>query len=347
MALPDIICRTPTRSVRGKPGQPPYILEFTDRYSVYEWGEMPEDIQGKAAGLAFLGWFFFDHLGQADVWQDTAIFPAAVDQKELARLREKGLAHHMVGLAGGDLKPLSLDREILAPSKLLLVKPLAYPQADDPKATLGDNRVLPLQVRFEFIRGDAMPGVTILAEDNAACVVKTVEQAAEKARLTSSDMIRMAKLGELVALRLRKTLADIGLTLTSGRLTFAVTGPADAVTFILADSLGPDTLTIECNGVRISQDVLCQGYRGTNWLAAVEKAKILAAERGDRDWKRICTEELKAQPPLLSPLVKEKAAMVYKGLARALCQQYLGKEIFPMAWDITRLAQSLKPRDAA
>lgn len=347
MALPDILCRTPTRNVRGKPGQSPYILEFSDRYSVYEWGEMPEDIQGKATGLAFLAWFFFDHLGRAESWQDASLFPATVDQAELARLRANGMPHHMIDLAGGDLRPLLLDREVLSPSKLLLVKPLAYPNAEDPKATVGEARVLPVQIRFEFTRGHAMPGVTILAECETSCIVKTVEEAANKCRLSPAEMTRMAKLGELVALRLRATLSDIGIDLTSGKLTFAVTGSATSLEFMLADSLGPDTLTLECDGVRISQDVLCQGYRGTNWLLAVEKAKSMAAERGERDWKRICTEELKSHPPLLSPIVKEKAAMVYQGLARALCERYHGKSIFKQAWDIPRLAKNLKPREAA
>jgi phosphoribosylaminoimidazole-succinocarboxamide synthase len=348
MALPDIITRSPTRNVRGKPGHAPYILEFSDRYSVYEWGEMPDEIQGKAEGLAFLGWFFFDYLARPDVWQDEALFPAAADRGQLADLREKGLPHHMIGLAGGDLRPLTLDREILSPSKFLLLKPLAYPRSEDEKGRVGDARVLPVLARFEFSRDTRqMPGVTLLESCDTQLVVKTVEDAARDCGLTASDMTRMAKLAELVALRLRATFAAIGVELTSGKLQFAAADGSATPAFMLVDALGPDTLMLEVNGVRISQDVLCQSYRGTNWLMAVEKAKAMAAERQERDWKRICTEELKSQPPLLSPIVKEKASMVYKSLAKALCQRYHGRPVFATAWDIPQLAEKLKPRTAA
>lgn len=348
MALPDILYRGSAKNLRGKPGVSPYILEFSDRYSVYEWGEMPDEIQGKATALAFLAWFFFDHLGNPASWQDASLFPGLADDPQLRQLAQQGLPHHMIGLAGGDLRPLTLDREILSPSKHLLVRALSYPMIEDDNVTaVGPDRVLPLALRFEIAGKGARPGVTLHA-CGASCTVLSTEEAAVKCGLPVSEMTQLCRLAELTAMRLAATFDGIGIRLTAGKLQFAVTGgEGGRREFMLVDSLGPDDLALEAGGVRLSQDVLEHSYRGSVWHTSVERAKQMAAEREERDWKRICLEELKAHPPLLSPIVKEKAAMVYKSLAKALCERHHGKPVFANAWDVSRVIESLSARKAA
>lgn len=341
MALPDILYRGETKNLRGKPGISPYVIEFSDRYSVFGWGEMPDELQGKAAGLAFLAWFFFDHLGNAENWQESAIFSSIKGGERLARLAREGLAHHMIGLAGGDLRPLTLEREILAPSKQLLVKPLSYPDdavRDDQSA----DRVLPFSVQFTF-DGEKLAVAYVDMQEEGVISPAT---AMSKGKLSVTELDELELLSKLVALRLRATCKQVGAELVEGTVHFAVMGMAGANPrdFMLVDSLGPDELRMYIGQTELSQDILCQAYRATNWMSAVERAKKLAQDRGERDWKRICQEELKAQPPLLSPIVKEKAAMIYKSLARELCQRYYGKTVFASAWDMPRLAVSLAPR---
>lgn len=341
MALPDILYRGKTKNLRGKAGTGPYIIEFSDRYDVVGWGEMPDELQGKAAGLAFLAWFFFDHLGKPESWQDNAIFAGVNGGATLQRLQRDGLAHHMLGLAGGDLRPLTLEREILSPSKLLLVKPLAYPQ-DSVRDDQPVERVLPFALQFTFT-GDK-PAVAFVSDEDGSAISPAT--ATSKGKLSAAELEELELLAKLVALRLRATCQQVGAELAQGTLHFAVTGTAGANPrgFMLVDSLGPDELRMYIGQTELSQDVLRQAYRGTNWMLAVEKAKAMAAERGDRDWKRICQEELKAQPPLLSPIVKEKAAMVYKSLAREFCQRHYGKPVFSAAWELPRMVASLAPR---
>ena len=344
MALPDILYRGSVKNLRGKSGVNPYIIEFSDRYALYDWGDMPEDLQGKAEAMAFLAWFFFDHLGNPANWQDTGMFKGMENSARLKRLAQEGLPHHMIGLAGGDLRPLSLDREILSPSKLLLVKALHYP--DDPvRDDEPADRVLPFAVQFTF---DGTPSdklaVAYIATDDGSVLSPTT--AIAKGKLSAVELDELETLAKLVALRLRATCGGIGADLVQGTLHFAVTGSAGAAPrdFMLVDALGPDDLSMYVRNVAMSQDVLQHAYRGSNWLAAVEKAKAMATERGERDWKRICIEELKAHPPLLSPMVKEKAVMVYKSLARELSQRHYGKAVFAKAWDVQRTATMLSPR---
>lgn len=341
MALPDLLYRGETKNLRGKAGVSPYIIEFSDRFDAFGWGEMPDELQGKATGLAFLAWFFFDHLGNPASWQDNAMFAAVKGGARLQHLQRDGLAHHMIGLAGGDLRPLTLDREILSPSKLLLVKPLVYPH-DSVRDDQPADRVLPFAVQFTF-DGDKLAVAYVTTEEGS---VISPAAATAKGKLSAAELDELELLSKLVALRLRATCKQIGADLVQGTLHFAVTGAAGANPrdFMLVDSLGPDELRMYIGQTELSQDVLLQAYRGSNWMAAVEKAKTIASERGDRDWKRICQEELKAQPPLLSPIVKEKAAMVYKSLAREFCQRHYGKPVFAAAWEMPRMAASIAPR---
>lgn len=38
------------------------VFNFSDRYSVFDWGEMPDTIPDKGAAIAILGAYFFEEL---------------------------------------------------------------------------------------------------------------------------------------------------------------------------------------------------------------------------------------------------------------------------------------------
>jgi hypothetical protein len=308
---------------------------------------MAEVLHGKATGAAFLAWFFFDHLGKAETWQDRSLSAAFPDSAVLRRLAQEGLRHHMIGLAGGDLRPLSLAREILVPSKMLLVNPLVYAD-DNVRDEQAADRVLPFAVRFSF--GSASTGKPTIAyvdlpymDDEEKPGVLSAAAALAKGRLSTSELAELEETAQLVALRLRATCQQSGVDLAAGSLRFAVTGAAGAMPrqLMLVDALGPDTLHMYIGATPLSLDVLNDSYRNSHWLMAIEKAKALAAEREERDWKRICIEEFKGHPPLLSPILKEKAVMIYQSLAREFSQRHYGQAVFPKAWDLPRLSQSL------
>lgn len=47
-------------------------FEFTDDYSIFDWGKMPDKIANKGKSLALMGAFLFDRLSRPEFWQ---IFP--------------------------------------------------------------------------------------------------------------------------------------------------------------------------------------------------------------------------------------------------------------------------------
>ena len=388
MSLPDIIYKGSVKNIRGVEGVSPYIFEYSDRYSVYDWGEMPDHLQGKGDALCFLAWFFFDYLGKAGNWKSLDVAGKLSSSSVLRDLRKNGLTHHMVGLAGGDLKTITLDREVISPTKMLLVHPVKViePVGETKKGKLTwdysayaerpVDALVPLEVIFRF---GVPEGSSLLKRtgDTAYCKeiglantpsagdkfdVPIIEfstklenkdryisyvEAAEISGMNPSELQRLVDLASLCAINLKACFDGIGVGLWDGKLEFAfVQGSAEARDFMLVDSVGPDELRLIFEGVHLSKEILRASYKGSSWLAAVEKAKSIADERGEKDWKRICLEELKAHPPLLSPVVKEKATMIYKSLSKELCKKYCDKVIFAESWSLSKVAQSFAQKKA-
>jgi phosphoribosylaminoimidazole-succinocarboxamide synthase len=375
------------KNVRGTDGASPYIFEYSDRYSIFDWGQMPDLLKDKGESLAFLAWFFFDYLGKPENWKSWQSPAAFKESKTLARLREKGVSHHALGLVGGDLKALSLAREIMAPSRCLAVKPVRVlrpvSHVEGGKvawdysmyAERPVNALVPLEVIFRFGVPD---GSSLLkrVDDISYCrdiglakapkagdrfdapVIEfstklenkdryiSYAEARDIAGLSDDELNELRNLTSLIALRMKDIFADIGVELWDGKLEFAFAADRS---FMLVDSIGPDELRLMTGGVHLSKETLRGAYRQTSWLAALEKAKDLADQRGEMDWKKICTEELGATPPLLSPVIKERAEMIYKSLSRALSSKFLGQAVFADAWDIDAVVAAFNARkkDAA
>ena len=56
------IIKPPTQTAMGV-GR----FRFSDRYSVFDWGEMPDQIEGKGAALCMMGAYCFDRLEEQSV----------------------------------------------------------------------------------------------------------------------------------------------------------------------------------------------------------------------------------------------------------------------------------------
>lgn len=345
MTLPDIIYRGSVKNVRGTSGVSPYIFEYSDRYSIYDWGEMPDQLQGKGEALAFLAWFFFDYLSRA------------------------GFASHMLGKAEGrciKVQPVA----VLKPKSETRDGRLAWDYTAYQARPA--NALVPLEVIFrfgvpegssllkrasklEYCREIGLDHEPKTGERFARPVIEfstklenkdryiSRAEAAEIAGLNKTELEKLLELTATAALKLKECFAGIGVELWDGKFEFAFAeGKANERGFILVDSIGPDELRLTADDIHLSKEMLRAHYKGSKWLAALEKAKALGDERGEKDWKKICKEELGASPAPLPPDVKEKAEMIYLSLCEALSRKYLGTSAFPAAWDIAKTVAELK-----
>lgn len=151
-----------------------YVFEFTDDYSVFDYGKMPDTIRGKGKALAGITAFLFEQLESADAWKKIAKrsdlwkrFDLDGEASRVFRspagrlLLSAGLRTHFLGLLDGRGKPRRLS-ELKEPSNRILVKavPVLAPTAVSVHGkTVWDYRVfhsgaaqylVPLEVVFRF-----------------------------------------------------------------------------------------------------------------------------------------------------------------------------------------------------
>jgi phosphoribosylaminoimidazole-succinocarboxamide synthase len=167
-------------------------FEFTDDYSVFDWGKMPDQIANKGRALALIGAYCFEELAKPSFWQslpeskhlnkfDPQFLQNRWWHKVFAGpdgLSKKGLHTHFSGLTDEKCQPLTLDQAIKTNDKLLMEVTRAnvyrpeshrvlhhnlffYPQPD-PKSADAKNqfRLIPLEIVFRF----GMPAGSSLVE---------------------------------------------------------------------------------------------------------------------------------------------------------------------------------------
>jgi phosphoribosylaminoimidazole-succinocarboxamide synthase len=378
------------KDVYGQVGRDPYIFVFSDRYSIFDWGEMPDSLSGKGEALAVMGDLFFRHLGRKESWSNWQIpetYPkfwrdSFTSSRVFRDLKWNGLAHHSFGLVTveGDAVPPGGHSNRLAVRAL--DRPPARSETKNGKlfwdysayASRPKNALVPLEVVFRFgapegssflQRAESMPGyaqsfgfsekpaagqmfpypiVEFFTKLEPSDRFLTRQEALEVGGLLPEELDELVAVSLLLAVRLRDLFSPLGLELWDGKFEFAFQpGKDDFRSFLLVDSIGPDELRlIGPGGVHFSKEFLRRAYRGTPWYQAMEKAKKLAKDRGVKDWKNICRNELQQEPERLSAKVVECARMMYPALADGLARQFLGTSAYENVPTVEELCRQLK-----
>ncbi|TVQ85231.1 MAG: phosphoribosylaminoimidazole succinocarboxamide synthase [Micavibrio sp.] len=352
--LPEIMYRGSVKDIRGDNKTDHLIFEFSDRYSVFDWGGMPDRLDGKGEALAALAYMFFD------------------------LLEKRGIKTHLK--AGQDV--FAEKTNLLTVEKMAVLKPEAqqkdgklvydYSAYKNRPERAPTHTLVPLEVIFRF---GVPEGSSLLKRASDAEYCKTIglatppkagdmfdspviefstklenydrmlpyETARDISGMTEAEFKLLHKNAAHIAEILKDIFAAIDVTLWDGKLEFAfdATDENGMRGFILIDSIGPDELRLTCEGVQLSKESLRKFYRGTSWEKAVARAKELAEERGAEDWKSICMEELKETPPPLDPVLRDAVAMLYKSMAQQTAQKFYRKNCFENAWPLKDVARTI------
>ena len=300
---------------------------FTDDYSVFDWGKMPDAVPDKGASLCAMGAFNFELLEAA------------------------GVPTHYRGVVA-DGETVSLDEADEPPTEMAIdltqVPDLPHDGRDyDYDAyfgAAGDNYLIPLEVVFRntvpvgsSLRSRADPADFGLDHDEWPDeVVALPEPVVEfSTKLEESD--RYIDRDEADALAGEPSVAaleDVALAVNE-----IVTERAREAGFVhedgkiecfyhdgeihVADVVGTfDENRFSYDGQEVSKEVLRQYHKRTQpeWVAAVADAKEQAKAEDVADWKSLCDRS----PEPLSADVIEVARDLYTAGANA----YLGRELF-------------------
>jgi phosphoribosylaminoimidazole-succinocarboxamide synthase len=165
------------------------LFEFTDDYSVFDWGKMPDTIANKGRALALIGAFLFDKLTKPELWQHVADSPhlqkfdhdwlkERFNHRVFKELLKSGAPTHFKSLRQGEERVTDLKRTTTDPEPLfmevmgaLVERPIVHQvlhhnlyfyqeRLFDPRQVEGVRRLIPLEVVFRF----GMPSGSSLAE---------------------------------------------------------------------------------------------------------------------------------------------------------------------------------------
>jgi phosphoribosylaminoimidazole-succinocarboxamide synthase len=265
---------------------------FTDDYSVFDWGEMPDQIPEKGAALCTMGAANFELLDVNHIpthYRGVCETPPRTMAIELARVPD-----------------LPTDGE-------------AY-DYEAFHAAAGDGYVVPLEIVFrntvpegsslrrrrspaEFgLDVDAWPDEVVdLPEPIVEFSTKFEEQDRYLSRSEAEAIAGQASLDRLEELALGVNAVvtmraeQTGFTHEDGKIEVVY----DDGTLKVADVVGTfDENRFSYQGQELSKEVVRQYYRRTDpaWVDAVSTAKREARERGVADWRTLCEESPEPLP---------------------------------------------------
>ncbi|WIV66831.1 phosphoribosylaminoimidazolesuccinocarboxamide synthase [Natrialbaceae archaeon AArc-T1-2] len=300
---------------------------FTDAYSVFDWGKMPDTIPQKGESLCTMGAFNFELLEDADV---PTHYRGVVDDGEVVALEE----------ATSPPWEMAID--------LTRVPELPHEgreyDYDSYHADAGENYLVPLEIVF---RNRVPVGSSLRRRSEPADHGLAFEEWPEEAVDLAEPIVEFSTKYEESDRYLDREEADSiagtasidDLESVAREVNQIVTDQAESAGLVhedgkieclyydgeiqVADVVGTfDENRFSYEGTQLSKEVLRQYHKRTQpeWVEAVQAAKTEAKERDVADWKSRCAVE----PEPLDEGVLKTARGMYCAGANA----YTGIELF-------------------
>ena len=349
------------------------LFEYTDQYSIFDWGKMPDLIPGKGKALASIADIIFKFFESKKNWNEWERAGRYHEDQVFKALGKSGLPHHSLGTKStneAQSRLLSVKKvEVIRPN---LVEKNGSIQYDygiySNTSSLPSSFLVPLEVIFRFgvPKGSSLlkrvndknylneigldtppkegsifekPVIEFSTKLESYDRYMSYSEAKGVSGMTEEEFDKLKTLSSILALRLKDLFSSIGVELWDGKFEFALTSHRS---LMLVDSIGPDELRLLKEGIQLSKEFFRQYYTDTPWCKAVQKSKSLAKERGVLDWKAICEKELELVPSPLSESALEMGTHIYTSLANALSMKLEDRKIFEDSPDLDELIQKIK-----
>jgi phosphoribosylaminoimidazole-succinocarboxamide synthase len=321
------VIQKPTRDVMGI-GR----FHFSDRYSVFDWGEMPDHIDGKGAALCLMGAYCFE-------W-----------------LEDKGVETHYRGLVDKDGKVVTFE-EIDAPTSIMEVN-LVNVYKPETRVSQGKveydyslftpnlkNFLIPLEIIYRngLPEGSSVfkrleqgkvtikdlgldhhprPGerfakpifdVSTKLEETDRYV--TWEEAKKIAGLRPQEVDAAKAVLSRVNDAISRIASHAGLENEDGKIELAFNNERRLMVVDVVGTL--DECRFTYDGVHVSKEIARQFYKKTEWYKDLEEAKKTAETQGAKDWKALC----RSQPPKLDEQLKTIISEMYMAAANEIIER--------------------------
>lgn len=289
------------------------VFRFSDRYSVFDWGEMPDLIPRKGEAINMLAAYFFEKLqGEgikthyAGVVEDGEAKKLDDVKKPSSEMRVSLLNVIKPAVSGGvyDYSPYKSAKGcFLIPLEVIYRNSL--PEGSSVFKRLKEGSINPsdLGLGREPSPGEKLvpPILDVSTKLEITDRYITWEEAAEISGLAPAEAGALKETALGLDRVITGEFSRIGLVNEDGKFEFGF-GPSREL--MVVDVMGTlDECRFTWNGLPVSKEIARLHYRNTPWHRAVEEAK-----KSDREnWKEIC--ELSPEP--LPAELKKAVSDVY------------------------------------
>jgi len=312
------------KPLENKSGRGRFI--FSDRYSVFDWGEMPDHIPNKGKSLCISAAYFFEKLESMGI---RTHYLGLVEGGQLKRISEvKGPVDIMEVKLLRVLKPPKTadgydysdykkeDNNFLVPLEVIFRNSLPAGSSVFKRLEKGELELKELGLEKTPIPGEKLekPFIDVSTKLEESDRYMNWKEAKKITNFSESQLSEIRKITTIVNKLITEEANRVGLKYEDGKIEFGLDVNKE---LLIVDVLGTlDECRFTFKGMSISKEIARLYYRKTPWYQEVLKAK----KENIYNWKN----KVKSEPPPLPERLKELIFMAYCAFANEIT----GKEWF-------------------
>jgi phosphoribosylaminoimidazole-succinocarboxamide synthase len=313
------------RPIDSRPGRGQFV--FSDRYSVFDWGEMPDHIEGKGMALCLTTACFFERLEEMGIGSHYLGLRESHEVKGLAQLEspQSSMEIKLLRVLEPQVKDGTYDYSIYRKERVNFLIPLEIIYRNSlPEGSSVFNRLKAGSIKLEDLGLSQMPSpgqildkplIDVSTKLEASDRYLGWEEAREIAGLDWDELEKVKKITLVVDEFISREVGRVGLANEDGKIEL---GFDEKRNLILLDAVGTlDECRFTFESMPVSKEIARIFYRTTPWYQEVEEAK-----RKDKlNWKALVRDA----PPNLPPKLRDLISQLYK----ASCNEITQRTWFP------------------
>jgi len=304
-------------------------FSFSDRYSVFDWGEMPDHIPGKGASLCLVSAYFFEKLEEIGI---RTHYLGLRENDKLKKLKElKGPINCMeiklLRVISPEIKKNEYDYSIykkeyanfLIPFEIIYRNSLpqgssTFRRVKERNLALKDLELNKMPLPNQVLK---RPFLDISTKLEVSDRYITWKKAEKIVNLDRNEIGKIKKIVLLIDELISREVERTGIINEDGKVEF---GFNEERKLMVVDALGTlDECRFTFKGIPLSKEIARIFYRKTTWYQDIEKAK----KKDKIKWKKL----VKTSPPFLSPRLKELISILYCSFTNEITQREWFKNI--------------------
>jgi phosphoribosylaminoimidazole-succinocarboxamide synthase len=300
-----IIEKKPTEKEEGSG-----LFRFSDDYSVFDYGKMPDVIEGKGEALNRTASYNFEQIKKIGLRSHFVEF-----------VSENEMKVKIVRVIDPKKQALSVqDTNYLIPLEIIFRNSLPKGSSVFKRIEAGELSWEDLGLNNEpkpneLLKKPILEASTKLEETDRFL---SWEEARELSGLTEDELVELKNTALKVNEYLNQKASSIGLVHADGKIECAMDSERNLMIVDVFGTLDEDRFLL--NGVHLSKQILRDYYLGTNWFNELSKAK-----------KEGKPKSLWPKPPRLPKELLELVSKIYK----STCNEWIGEKV----WDVEPLKE--------